>query len=186
MKRSDFLSVVILFVGLLMLLLGLVRVPQAILRIQYYSTVVMQDGSPYPISLSYCVLELSYPVVYLAVGVVMLFRGESIAQRLVRNDRAINWTASRDWERSLFVLAVRGIGVYWLVAHVPFVFSSFIARVWERAAYPYPAPGWAKTIGGVLVLAVGVYLITGAKHLVRALYGPAQEEQVDPTAEGMT
>jgi len=175
MKRSDFLSVAILFVGVVVAFGGLYSIPQAATKIHWYSTVRTAGDSPHLLSAARWVIECSYPAIYLSAAAVLLLYGEAIAKKLVRHDRAVEWTPSGRWEKTFFVLAIRVIGVYYFVSYLPHVFSSFLTHLTAQGESARRALEPARLIGGILVMAASIYLIAGAQRLVRALYWGSDE-----------
>jgi len=172
------------FVGLVFVFYGVIHMPQAVMKIKWYSDMVYADGSR-PDMTYVWLTQAAYPVVFLGVGLLLLLRGEVVAGRLIRDDRKIDCVTPREWERSIFSVGIISIGVFWLVSYIPYVFSCVLAATWQRARVAAYTVGWGDLLGGVLVLVVGIYLITGAKHLVRVLYGSA-DANMDPIDQGET
>ena len=173
MTRRDILSVGVVFMGFWSVLRGLSVTVSAITRAQYYLGLPEYSGAN---ALWVWLSQLSYPGIYLAAGAVLLLWGEAISARLLREDKAIAFERMGQWEEPVFTLALRVIGVMFGLAWLPHVFSSVVLNVVESLSARGRGPEWGKAIGGVLVVAVSLYLMTGAKHLVGLVFrkrGPA-------------
>lgn len=109
----------------------------------------------------------------IAIAYILLRWGDLIAQKLVRDDSAILALGSSQWERPIFMLSLRIIGVVCLIKGIP-----ELVRVLSELSFRSKYQGIIRLsdigpsiIGAIVFLIIGVYLISGGKHLVEFAYG---------------
>lgn len=109
---------------------------------------------------------------YIAIAYILLRWGDLIAKKFVREDSAISILDPSQWERPIFMLSLRIIGVVCLIKGVPElvkVLSELAFRGKYQGIISLPHIG-SGIIGAIVFLIIGVYLISGGKHLVKFAY----------------
>jgi hypothetical protein len=116
-------------------------------------------------------------VLYVAVGGVLVGKAEAFAQRLIRLDAAAPALGAPDWERQFFVLALKIIGVVCLamgLADLGRILTDTVIRWshWPQSEkVQFVLAGLLPSgVEAGLLLAVGAYLLTGARHLVAFVF----------------
>ena len=120
----------------------------------------------------------------LCIAYVLLQFADPIADRLAgRDSQVLSINLGAGWERTVFALAVRIIGVMVLARGLPRLISDgFRSGLFTRV----PPSGLLTTSGildPILTLAVGIYLLSGAKHLVNFVFrGRTAPTETGPAA----
>ena len=189
MTRRDVLCVALIVVGVVSLVYATCLFLAQLASLIAYAEFLAQPGARGGLTSGYYVVGFTWPVVLLTGGVILLRYNERIAETLTSEGRPAILSLLDGWERSVFELALRVIGVIWLVRYVPHVVRTVawgVTRLAQAGQWP---SGWDALVGvfestfkradpygssgllGVLVvLAISVYFMTGAKHLVRLVF----------------
>jgi hypothetical protein len=174
MTKRDILSISFKVLGVVCLIYAAAMLPA--IGIYIGSTVNKSSilGNPYW-ALALAVASWASVV---AIAVFLLRRGDWMAERLVPTDSPVSTTVTdvRQWERSAFILSVKVIGVVCLTKGLPQLVNGLV----DVARRGGPAPGrfWYLThrfVGPIVLLALGAYLISGGKHLVRFAFGHPED-----------
>ncbi|HUX16001.1 MAG TPA: hypothetical protein VMW52_05980 [Phycisphaerae bacterium] len=190
MTRRDVLCVALIVTGVVALLYSTASLLTTLGSIVILLETVAGRGSPsYFLGIRYYVLGLVSPVLSLVAGVILLRYNEGLARALTSEGRPAVLSLLDGWERSLFSLALRVIGVIWLLRYIPYVVRTlalFTTQFVQGGQWP---GGWDaltemienafKNAGGygpqsllasLIVLVIGIYFVTGAKHLVTFIF----------------
>lgn len=148
---------------------------------------LMNIGSIFPLSRFYegvgwfrlSVHQVSWPVLLLAVGAWLFFDGKWLV-RLAFGPLPSEPTEGESglWKpQTVFALALRVFGVVLLTIKLPWLISVLIIRVLPFAAEASKNVfgagadfNWGNFLGGLLVLAIGVYFVMGSRHLVTFVF----------------
>ena len=125
---------------------------------------VIPQGSVY--SAQYLALGTLPFFLTLVIGYILLKWGDSIARKLIRVDSEVP-AFDAQWEMPAFTLALRVVGVLCLTRIISTLQSSF-------RYLGQPAVINIRTLTGIIAavayLLIGVYLISGGKHLVKLAF----------------
>ena len=168
MNRRELLSISFKILGVGSLMYGVTSIPHVAIAI---SSVFRESGehfNPYV----YLGVTLATPILLLGMAYVLLKWGDLIAEKLIREDRLISSLGSSDWERAAFGLSLRIVGVVCFIRGIPEL-VKVLARFGFRGEFRsiIRSSAWSGTLGGLVVLIIGGYLISGGKHLVRLALG---------------
>jgi hypothetical protein len=94
---------------------------------------------------------------------ILLSFSEQIAQRLIPVDKEIGLFGSFDWQKEIFILALRIFGVLSVVKEFPRI-------VFDIVQPPPTREGIKYIIYELVLLAIGLYLVTGAKHIAKLIF----------------
>lgn len=175
MTKRDIVSVAIKIVGVVCLVFAAMAIPPIFTNIGLTRGGYTGDAG----KVWFLVAATLAPCWHIIVAYVLLAWGESFAARLVREDSPIPPMGASRWGERVLGIAMRIIGVVLLVRGIPELVGGLL-ELPLRTAYQEGIGSetwvrfWPALAGAVVVILIGVYLITGARHLVRALY-PAQE-----------
>jgi hypothetical protein len=104
------------------------------------------------------------PVLLLAAGCILLRWGDTIAAKLVRQDAELPAIPTTGWQKPVFVVALKVVGVVFLVNGL-----AGLARVATQAGsvlWLFTGYARAQTYHSIVLIALAIYLLSGAKHLV--------------------
>lgn len=126
------------------------------------------------------ILYLVWPIGSLLMGCILLKWGDNIASKLVKVDREIALKVEDDWEKRIFVLSLKIIGVIWLIKGIPDFIKSIGELVFRLYFYYFSIyQKFGILLGSLISIILGIYLITGGKYLVElAFRQPATKLEV--------
>lgn len=110
-------------------------------------------------------------VLVLCAAYILLRFGDGIARRLAPIDSELSALGPSAWEKPVFVLSLRIIGVVCLVRGIPQLVRPIATLVLQgRYATLGNLDNWASLIAAIVYLLLGAYLLSGGKHLVAWAY----------------
>lgn len=185
MQTRDLFSVILKLFGVWLLASMLVHLPQALASLGLRNSVPNPFEAPVaPLELAYIILSI--PVVELVLGLVFLFGANAIAALLVKEEQLVDIAAAVRTGRPVVAIYARLLGLLlaaraivnlatgaWLIRQAVAVehFGMINALADTQAA--------SATAAGVAGLVLGVYLLTGARHLLDIIF-PSERQ---PKAE---
>ena len=89
-----------------------------------------------------------------------------------QREKLLNIKVTTDWDKRVFVLALKIIGVIWLIMGIPELIKSIGELTMRWHIYHldiFHATGVA--ISGVISLLLGFYLITDGRYLIKLAFG---------------
>lgn len=190
MTRRDVLCVALIVVGVVCVIYGTAYfVSTLVSMVLSVEALARTTPGRFPLASYYYIVGFVWPVIFVTAGIILLRYNERIAEALTSESRPAILSLLDGWERSVFGLALRVIGVIWLIRYVPHVVRTVawaVTRLTQAGQWP---SGWDALVGifestfkrtdpygssgllGVLVvLAIGVYFVTGARHLVNFVF----------------
>ena len=115
----------------------------------------------------YLTMSVVQYVLALAAGCVLLMWGDRIAARLVRQDAELPTIAATGWQKPVFVVALKVVGIVCLVNGLPRFARTAALAAFTRTFPRYATPqGAGEALYAIVLIALGVYLLSGARHLV--------------------
>jgi len=171
MTKRDVLSVACKILGLTCILYvilaapGIVGfIPWAFEQVRRGSSGSMPDLTPF-----YQLAALvGGALLWLVAAYVLLRFGDAIAARLVRVDAPLPSVGTSEWEKPVFVMAARIVGLACLARGIPVLARPLAAMAFQVTYRPGGnMDTWAGLISGTALLAFGAYLLSGGKHLVQ-------------------
>ena len=172
-------------VAIVLKVLGVIAVMYAILHI---SSVGMAIGllfrpstpdSPSYLSYWYIVVTITTPILLCIMAYLLLKWGDSIAIRLVRKDKKIPALGTNEWQRIIFTMALRIIGVVCLVKGIPEVIEGLGQIAFQWGWYGM-INYWTGFFSAIVLVILGLYLISGGKYLVNYVF---RERKTKPSDE---
>ena len=162
------------FIGVVAATQGLVRLP-AFIGLVLNRPRLYEDAP----ALSVLIRQVAWPLVLLAVSAYLIFGGKRLMR--LSYGREIEGQGSEEvgpWTpQRLFALALRVFGVVLVTRKLPWLIRSLVMEVFPLAVEARkswfgaePSFNWGNFLGGLLILAIAVYLISGAKHLVNFVF----------------
>jgi hypothetical protein len=130
---------------------------------------------------------MAWPLAFYIIAAIILLKGaRGIASLLAREDQPVEIKAEEGWYKPVYTLCLRVVGAVAVVKSVPMIIGAvlqiiFRYRVGDRVGVT-PFASWIALIPPVASLALGIYLIGGAKEVVRiAMKGSLREPKSDET-----
>jgi len=170
MTKRDVLSIAFKILGVISLMYTVVLIPNI-------GTAIGMLFQSHPDNYQSCiwlwhfVITLVWPVGAFVTGCVLLKWGDNIANILIKEDKAIAIKVTQDWDKRIFTLSLKIIGVIWLIRGIPDLVKSIGELVMRWYLYYYTISQIVGVVLGALVsLILGIYLITGGKYLVELAF----------------
>jgi len=110
------------------------------------------------------------------VGAYILLRfSDKIVERLVPVDKEIQIFGTDNWQKEVFILALRIFGAYQVINKITtLVWQIALVPTYQKAIEKY---SWQNVIYTLVCIVVGLYLLTGAKHIVNLVF---REKTIKP------
>jgi len=124
----------------------------------------------------FAAMEIVSLVLYIFFSVILIFRGDVISRKLIRDNSDLVLPNDNRWDEKIFVLALRVVGVVLVVQAIPNLLNILVTQaVWAHASaglgFAYAlATRWATVVQAVVTIAMGAYLVSGASYLVGLIF----------------
>ncbi|MDH4211642.1 MAG: hypothetical protein OEV79_09390 [candidate division WOR-3 bacterium] len=117
-------------------------------------------------------ITILFPTITFLFGFLLLKWGDSIAAKLIRDDTQIQMTHTDDWERRIFSLSMKIIGLIWLIRGIPDLVKAVGELIMRWYLYYYSIPHMIGVItGAFLSLVIGVYLLVDGRYFIKLAFG---------------
>jgi len=168
MKKRDALAIALRIVGIYCVAQALMLLTQLPIALRFVFAERMPPGLNRP---WYVGLSIAPPILTLGLACVLLRWAGCIAGKLVREDDEISVPAATGWERPVFVLSLRIVGVVCLVRGLPALVRT-LAQFTLTGQYRVGMTSYvrAEIIADLVILGLGAYFISGGKHLVHFVF----------------
>ncbi len=170
MTKRDILSISFKILGAVCLMYTIVLIPNIgwVIGMQYPQD---SDYARYAIRWQ-IFLTILFPSVTLLFGLFLLKWGERIAVRLIREDTHIEMARTDDWERRLFSLSMKIIGLIWLIRGIPDLIKAIGELIMRWYFYYYSIPHIiGAVLGAFLSLLIGFYLLIDGRYFTKLAFG---------------
>ncbi|MGB3342185.1 MAG: hypothetical protein WBB37_11960 [bacterium] len=177
MSKRDVLSIAFKILGVIAIMYTIVLIPNIGFAISMFFLPDVGDNQTY-FRIWHFAATLIYPIVTLICGFILLKYGDTITKKLIKDDKQLSIKVTEDWERRIFILALKIVGVVWLLKGIPEVIKSIGELIMRWYIYYYNTSQIIGIIiGGVVSLVLGFYLITNGRYFIKLAFG----EQVATT-----
>lgn len=108
-------------------------------------------------------------ILWLIMSYLLLRWGDLFAQKLIHDESIISLSDREQWEKPVFILSLKVIGVVCLVMGLPRLidfFFDFAVRHWHQKSLTSSN----INVNAIVLVIFGVYLISGGRHLVEFVY----------------
>ena len=164
MTKRDVLSLALKILGVYSIIFALRFIPNFILWMSMLGS--QSSSSPAPI---WTLISFGFPIfLSLRIAYILLRRGDSIAQKLIKDDKDIPSLSHMDWESLFFILFLRITGVVFMLRSLPQL-SNYLIRLGllSETQRPVFTNNIGSLISAIVLLILGVYLLFGAKRFAR-------------------
>jgi len=164
MTKRDVLSLALKILGVYSIIFAVRQIPNLVFAMSVLGP--QPSSSPAPI---WFLSSAAAPFfLSLIIAYILLRRGDSMAQKLIKEDKDIPSLSHMDWESLFFILSLRIAGVVCLLRGLPQLSNTLIRlSSLEEAQGVMSASHWGSLISAIVLLILGVYLLFGAKGFAR-------------------
>lgn len=170
MTKRDILSIAFKILGVIALIYTVVFIPNIGIAI---SLLFVPHESVYTLYATrwHFVSTLLWTILTFFCGFTLLKWGDAITKKLIREDTKIDVTPTEDWEKQVFLLSLKIIGVIWLIRGIPDLIKA-IGEVVMRWYIYYAMTSHiiGVVIGSCLSVLIGIYLLLDGRHHVRLAF----------------
>ncbi len=178
MTKRDILSLALKVIGIITVMWAILHIPSIAFGIgalfQEYSELF-----PRLYAIWHFVGTIITPMLLLVMAYVLLRWSDSISNRLVREDNKISISGDENWEKRIFVLALRINGVVALLFGIPRllrVVEQLMMRWNLDTIIVYHSTFGA--IGSIALVVLGLYLLFDGKLLIKIAFRQQKEQLV--------
>ncbi len=166
MTKRDILSISLKILGVFSIIYAVRQIPYIALTISMF---IPQSGQGLS-SIWYLIGIITSIILAFVIAYILLRWGDSIAKKLVRKDSKIPSLNEKEWEKPIFILSLRVVGVLCLIRGIQELIKYLIrfTSLGEKPGF-LTAQNWGGVISTIVVLIISVYLISGAKKFVKFL-----------------
>ncbi|MEW6026340.1 MAG: hypothetical protein AB1599_03475 [Planctomycetota bacterium] len=117
-------------------------------------------------------------ILAVATAYVLLKFSDRISEKLIRTDKKIQIFNTGDWQREVFTIALRIFGAYQVATEIATLsYQIMLAPTYQKAV---EKESWQNVLYTLICIVIGLYLLTGARHLVNLLF---REKKTEPVAD---
>lgn len=118
---------------------------------------------------------LAQPVLFLVIGYLLVVWSGRLAARLVSAEATLPELSTLTFGKKTFAFALRIVGTIVLLRGLSYATTAGAQAIWAMKPVGLPYH-WSWPANAVLYCVIGVYLLTGAKHLVNFAYRNRQPD----------
>ena len=171
MTKRDVLSIAFKILGVVALMYTIVLIPNIGMAIRMLFQSHPDNYQSY-MSLWYFINTLVWPVGAFSMGYILIRWGDNIANKIVKDDKPLSMKVTEDWDKRIFNLALKIIGVIWLIKGIPELIKSIGELIMRWYVYYYSISHIIGVIiSGAVSLILGIYLIANGKYLIKLAFG---------------
>ncbi|NIM89936.1 MAG: hypothetical protein GTO17_03205 [Candidatus Aminicenantes bacterium] len=164
MTKRDIVSISLKILGVF----SVIYAVRQISRIAYAISIVIAQSERGLSSVGFLFGTIPSIILPLVVAYILLRWGDLIAKRLEREDSKIPTLGENGWEKPVFILSLRIVGVVCLIRSIPDLFNLLIRFASEGGIYISISPEiWGGLFSSIVLLIIGLYLISGGKRFVK-------------------
>jgi uncharacterized membrane protein YbhN (UPF0104 family) len=173
MTKRDILSVALKIIGFNFILYSLIVVMSILQYISLFNNPIAKE---YHLVLGLGGNIITF-ILVLAGAYILLRFSDKIAEKLIPIDKEVHIFVVDNWQKDVFSLALRIIGVVTLVKNIPHLVGEFI----ESPTYIdiIKNASISQIIYRLLIITIGIYLLLGGKHLVKIIFKEKVIEQTE-------
>lgn len=113
---------------------------------------------------------LIWPAALLAAGWVLLFRGEWLARKLMREDAVLPEIGAIELGPQAFTFALKIVGVVALIKGMTYGVQAGITQVYYTDPNLPNMRNYSQVANAALYAVIGIYLLSGASQFVKWVY----------------
>ncbi|MBI5777929.1 MAG: hypothetical protein HZA49_00540 [Planctomycetes bacterium] len=116
------------------------------------------------------------PFLLSIVTVYILLRySDKISEKLIPVDKEIQIFSTNTWQKEVFIIALRIFGVYEIARRLAALVKQLaLSPTYQKAV---EKDSWQDIVYTMVCIAIGVYLLAGAKHIVNIVF---REKKTEP------
>ena len=171
MTKKDVLSISLKILGVVALMYTIVLIPHLFFSI---GLVFAPDagGIQSYMRLWNFIYTMVHPIVVFVIGYILLRWSDDITNKITKDDKPLSIKVTTDWDKRVFVLALKIIGVIWLIMGIPELIKSIGELTMRWHIYHLDiSHATGVAISGVISLLLGFYLITNGRYFIKLAFG---------------
>lgn len=181
MTKRDVLSVAFKIIGVYSIMTVIAYLPTIFmtLTISLQKSIIMGLDS---IARWYLIVFILFPITMLIFAYILIMYGEQIAEKLIKVDTALINMETTIKEKSIFIISLRIMGALQLAEAIPIILKTLIPfwmvsskHLCLNSYLLTTSPGF-ELISGLVRLAIGFYLVSGAKDFVERVFPEAANQ----------
>jgi hypothetical protein len=170
MSKRDILSISFKILGVVCMMYTIVLIPNIGMAIGMLFGQHEDTYARYAVRWHFFVTVL-FPIFTLLFGLLLLKWGDSIASRLIREDTRIEGTAAPDWDKRIFTLAMKIIGLIWLIRGIPDLIKAITELISRWYYFYFSIPHMiVVALGASLSLLIGIYLLVDGRYFTKIAF----------------
>jgi len=179
MSKRDILSIALKILGVVSIMYTVIFIPTIWMAIGMLLFQTYPDNYQSYMYRWNFIISVINPVCIFIMGYILLKWGNKISVKLIRENKDVDIKVSENWDRHVFILSLRIIGVIWFV-------SGFLKLVtcMGKVIVGYVMPILiGDLLGGIVFLGFGIYLLFDGKHLIKLAFKKQARISVDQETE---
>ena len=171
MTKRDILSISFKILGVVCIMYTIVLIPSIGMAIGMLSGQQESEYARYAVKWHFFVTVL-LPIFTSLFGLLLLKWGDSIASRLIRENTRIEEATVPDWEKRIFTLAMKIIGLIWLIRGIPDLIKATTELISRWYYFYFSIPHMiGVALGATLSLLIGFYLLINGRYFSKLAFG---------------
>lgn len=170
MTKKDVLSIAFKILGVVALMYTVVLIPNIGISIGWLFLPI-KDSTSY-VRFWQFAIALMWGVGSLTMGFVLLKWGNNITNVLIKEDKPIATKVPQDWDKRIYKISLKIIGVIWLMKGIPELAKAITGVIVRWHIYYYTLSHIISVLVSAIVsLVVGFYLITNGRYFIKLAFG---------------
>lgn len=176
MTKRDILSISFKILGVVCIMYTIVLIPGIGMAIGMLFVPQESEYARYAVRWHFFITVL-LPIFTSLFGILLLKWGDSIASKLIHEDSQLECTTTVDWEKRMFTLAMKIIGLIWLIRGIPDLIKATTELISRWYLFYFNIPHMiGVALGAVLSLLIGIYLLVDGRYLVKMAFGRERDK----------
>lgn len=170
MTKRDVLSISFKILGVVALMYTIVLIPNIGMSIGWLFQPIIDSTQSYFRFWQFAI-ALMWGVGSLTMGLVLLKWGNNITNVLIKEDKPIATKVPQDWDKRIYKISLKIIGVIWLIKGIPELAKAITGVIVSWGIYHYTLSHIISVLVSAIVsLVVGFYLITNGRLFIQLAF----------------
>lgn len=173
MTKRDVLSVAFKIIGVSGIMYAILSLPQIFISIGGIRHRENFMGiNPYWLLMT----TLIYPILLVCISYLLIKFSDIFAEKLIAKDAEVPTIGIVQWEKPIFILANKIIGVICLTRGIPSL-VRFAVKLSKWRYENIPAYDLGDFLSAIALIILGIYLLSGGKKIIEFAYKEKPESQ---------
>ena len=131
------------------------------------------------------VISLMWPISTLILGLILVKWGGKFANKLIKDDRKVEISVNVEWEKHIFLVALKIIGVVLIVRGIPEFIKALGDLIRRINLYFFSISHQIGVLASSLALFIlGFYLLTGGNAFIKLAFRQPTETETETNEMG--